>query len=47
MANSVYWLSLLCFLSQIPKAGPAIERATNSQGFRWMVQEIGEIIPRL
>jgi hypothetical protein len=47
MANSAYWLVVLCLLSEIPTAGPAITRATNSQGFGWMAQEVGEIIPRL
>ncbi|TCC30684.1 hypothetical protein [Kribbella speibonae] len=47
MADSVYWLIVLCMLSQIPTAWAAIEHAERSSGFEAMADAIGEIMARL
>lgn len=44
MANSAYWVVVLCLLRQIPAAGPAIAQATNSQSFRFMAEEVGKVV---
>ncbi|WP_134119707.1 hypothetical protein [Kribbella kalugense] len=47
MADSVYWLIVLCLLSQIPTARPAIERVEGSSGFEIMTASVSEIVARL
>ncbi|MFI5694834.1 hypothetical protein ACIA58_23465 [Kribbella sp. NPDC051586] len=47
MADSVYWLIVLCLLSQIPTARPAIERAVRSPGFDDMAATVTAMIGRL
>jgi hypothetical protein len=46
MADSVYWLIVLCLLSQIPTARPAIERVESSSGFEFMATSVSEIVTR-
>ncbi|MDX6236492.1 MAG: hypothetical protein QOG10_1307 [Kribbellaceae bacterium] len=47
MADSVYWMIILCLLSQMPTAQPAIDRTIYSQPFRWMMIDLAKTMRSL